>query len=68
MKRIILIILTLLMIISLASCGSPPVLKTDFSALFSVERENTEYAGTLNRNGDHLTIIMKEYSTTAIRG
>ena len=65
MKRIILIILTLLMIISLASCGSPPVLKTDFSALFSVERDNTEYAGTLNRNGDHLTIIMKEPYTIA---
>ena len=65
MKRIILIILTLLMIISLASCGSPPVLKTDFSALFSVQSGDTDYAGSLNKDGDHLTITMKEPYTIA---
>lgn len=60
MKKIITLITTLLLLLSLASCGSPPTLKTDFSAMFSTQIDDMDYAGALNKNGDHLTITMKE--------
>ena len=60
MKRIIILILTTILLLTLASCGSPPTLKTDFSALFSAQSGDTVYAGSLNKNGDRLTITMKE--------
>ena len=60
MKRIIILILTTILLLTLASCGSPPTLKTDFSAMFSAQCGDTIYAGTLNKNGDRLTITMKE--------
>lgn len=60
MKKFGIILSALLLLLTLASCGSPPALKTDFSALFSVQSGDTDYAGALNKNGDHLTITMKE--------
>ena len=60
MKRIIIMLSTTVLIITLAACGSPPELKTDFSALFSVHSGDADYTGALNKDGDHLTITMKE--------
>ena len=65
MKRIIFLLLVSVLLITLTACGSTPTLKTDFSALFSVNSGDTDYAGAVNKDGDHLTITMKEPYTIA---
>ena len=65
MKRIIIILLVSVLLLTLTACGSPPELKSDFSAMFSTQCDDLNYAGALNKNGDHLTITMKEPYTIA---
>lgn len=60
MKRLLFLLTATVLIITLAACGSPPELKTDFSALFSVQSGDTDYTGAFSKDGDHLTITMKE--------
>ena len=59
MKRFLLLIL-LIPVLTLSSCGEPPTIRTDFSALFSANHTETDYAGTVAKDGDHLTITMTE--------
>ena len=65
MKRFLFLLTATVLIITLASCGSPPTLKTDFSAMFNTQIDSTDYAGAVNKNGDHMTITMKEPYTIA---
>ena len=65
MKRILFLLTATVLIITLTACGSPPALKSDFSAMFSTQCGDLDYAGALNKSGDHLTITMKEPYTIA---
>ncbi|GEM_PF-2373090 len=65
MKKYVIVLLVSVLMLTLAACGSPPELKTDFSALFSVHSGDADYTGALNKDGDHLTITMKEPYTIA---
>lgn len=59
MKRffsILLIVLTLTLF--LTSCGEPPTVNSDFLAVFTTTYQNEDYAGTIKKDGDHLTIAM----------
>lgn len=64
MKKLYLILL-ILPLLSLTSCGEPPSINSDFSAVFSVQNEEITYTGTLNRCGDQLSITMTEPYTVA---
>lgn len=60
MKRFIILFLTTILLLTLAACGSPQPLKTDFYTLFSAQSDDTVYAGSLNKSSDHLTVTMSE--------
>lgn len=57
MKRLFLILLCMLMI-SLSACGEPPTMNSDFTSAFTAEYQGAEYAGTVSKEGDRLTITM----------
>ena len=65
MKKLVVLFSIILLNITLVSCGSPPTLKNDFSATFTAQYEDNDCAGTLNKNGDHLTVTITEPYTVA---
>ena len=60
MKKLLCIACSLIILASLTACGEPPTVNNDFSAAFSARCGDTDYAGTLTKDGDVLTIDMTE--------
>ena len=59
MKRFFFMILTVLLL-TLPSCSQPTAIKTDFSASFTAACDDRDYAGTVAKDGDHLTVTVSE--------
>ena len=58
MKRRLLLMMVILLILTLAACGEPPTVNSDFSGSFTVRYGNADYNGTLTKDGGALTIVM----------
>ena len=59
MKRFFLPMLCIPVLL-LSSCGEPPTVQSDFSASFTARYKDTDYAGTLTKEGDHLAVTLYE--------
>nr|WP_316622859.1 hypothetical protein [uncultured Ruminococcus sp.] len=59
MKRIFLLFMTLPLFL-LSACGEPPTVESDCRLAFTAENAELPYAGTVEKNGDTLTVTMSE--------
>lgn len=56
MKRLIILPILFAVIFALSSCGEPPTVQSDFTASFTANYDDVDYAGTVTKNGDNLTV------------
>ena len=64
MKRFLTVLLsTIIFTFPLSACGEPPKVNSDLTAAFTTEYLGADYSGTLNKNGDHMTITMNAPNT-----
>ena len=59
MKRIFLLFMTLPLFL-LSACGEPPTVESDCRLAFTAENAELPYAGTVEKNGDSLTVTLSE--------
>ena len=59
MKRIFLLFMTLPLFL-LSACGEPPTVESDCRLAFTAENAELPYAGTVEKNGDTLTVTLSE--------
>ena len=59
MKRIFLLFMTLPLFL-LSACGEPPKVESDCRLAFTAENAELPYAGTVEKNGDTMTVTLSE--------
>ena len=59
MKRIFLLFMTLPLFL-LSACGEPPTVESDCRLAFTAENAELPYAGTVEKNGDTLTVTLSD--------